>query len=69
MRRSFAPLVFSNVSVPREHATARRILERAVERDPNEADAWAMLAILYDTEFADEFNPRPDPLKRAMAAA
>ena len=42
---------------------------RAVERDPNQADAWAMLAILYDTEFADEFNPRPDPLERAMAAA
>jgi TolB-like protein/tetratricopeptide (TPR) repeat protein len=54
---------------PTEHATARRILERAVERDPNQADAWAMLAILYDTEFADEFNPRPDPLERAMAAA
>jgi serine/threonine protein kinase len=54
---------------PTEHATARRILERAVERDPNQADAWAMLAILYDTEFADEFNPRPDPLERAIAAA
>ncbi|MBV9340717.1 MAG: protein kinase [Acidobacteria bacterium] len=54
---------------PTEHATARRILERAVERDPNQADAWAMLAILYDTEFADEFNPRPEPLERAMAAA
>ena len=54
---------------PTEHATARRILERAIERDPNQADAWAMLAILYDTEFADEFNPRPDPLERAMAAA
>jgi len=54
---------------PIEHATARRILERAVERDPNQADAWAMLAIMYDTEFADEYNPRPNPLERAMAAA
>jgi TolB-like protein/Tfp pilus assembly protein PilF len=54
---------------PTEHATARRILERAVEQDPNQADAWAMLAILYDTEFADEYNPRPNPLERAMAAA
>ena len=54
---------------PTEHATARRILERAVERDPNHADAWAMLAIMYDTEFADEYNPRPNPLERAMAAA
>ena len=54
---------------PGEHETARRILERAVERDPNQADAWAMLALLYDTEFADEFNARPNPLERAMAAA
>jgi TolB-like protein/cytochrome c-type biogenesis protein CcmH/NrfG len=54
---------------PTEHSTARRILERAVERDPNHADAWAMLAIMYDTEFADEYNPRPNPLERAMAAA
>jgi TolB-like protein len=52
-----------------EHATARRILERAVERDPNRADAWAMLAIMYDTEFADEYNPRPNPLERAITAA
>jgi TolB-like protein/Tfp pilus assembly protein PilF len=54
---------------PTEHATARRILERAVEREPNQADAWAMLAIMYDTEFADEFNPRANPLERATAAA
>ena len=54
---------------PTEHATARRILERAVGQDPNQADAWAMLAIMYDTEFADEYNPRPNPLERAMAAA
>lgn len=54
---------------PTEHATARRILERAVERDPNQADAWAMLAIMYDTEFADEYNPRPNPLERAITAA
>ena len=54
---------------PAEHATARRILERAVERDPGLADAWAMLAIMYDTEFADEFNALPHPLERAIAAA
>jgi len=54
---------------PAEHATVRRILERAVEQAPDQADAWAMLAFIYDTEFADEFNARPDPLERAMAAA
>ena len=40
-----------------------------MEQDPRQADAWAMLAIMYDTEFADEYNPRPNPLERAMAAA
>ena len=64
--RSFSFLQRIN---PSEHATARRVLERAVERDANQADAWAMLAIMYDTEFADEYNPRPNPLERAMAAA
>jgi TolB-like protein len=64
--RSFSFLQRIN---PIEHATARRILERAVERDPNQADAWAMLAIMYDTEFADEYNPRPNPLERAITAA
>jgi TolB-like protein/Tfp pilus assembly protein PilF len=54
---------------PAEHATVRRILERAVEQAPDQADAWAMLTIMYDTEFADEFNLRPNPLERAMAAA
>jgi Tfp pilus assembly protein PilF len=28
-----------------------------------------MLAVMYNTEFADEFNPRPNPLDRALAAA
>lgn len=54
---------------PTEHATVRCILERAVREAPDQADAWAMLAVMYDTEFADEFNLRPDPLDRAMAAA
>jgi len=64
--RSFS---FLQRITPIEHATARRILERAVERAPNQADAWAMLAIMYDTEFADEYNLRPNPLERAITAA
>jgi TolB-like protein/Tfp pilus assembly protein PilF len=66
MLRSFS---FIQRISPTEHATARRVLERAVERDPNQADAWAMLAIMYDTEFADEYTPRSNPLERATAAA
>jgi adenylate cyclase len=54
---------------PEEHATVRRILERAVREAPEQADCWAMLATMYCTEFADEFNVQPNPLDRALAAA
>ena len=54
---------------PEEHATVRRILERAVHQAPDQADCWAMLAQMYNVEFADEFNARPNPLDRSFAAA
>src|SRR6266540_2302661 len=54
---------------PEEHATVRRILERAVREAPEQADCWAMLATMYSTEFADGFNVQPNPLDRALAAA
>jgi len=56
-------------SVPEEHAAVRRILEHAVEQAPDLADAWAMLAMMYFIEYADEFNPRLNPLDRGLAAA
>ncbi len=52
-----------------EHAEVRGLLERAVEQAPGHADCWAMLAEVYTAEFTDCFNPRPDPLGRAVAAA
>jgi adenylate cyclase len=54
---------------PEEHATVRRILERAVQEAPDQADCWAMLAQMYNVEFADEFNAQPNPLDRSLAAA
>ena len=54
---------------PEEHAVVRRILERAVREAPDQADCWAMLAQMYNVEFADDFNLLPDPLDRALAAA
>ncbi len=54
---------------PDEHAKVRRILERAVEQSPDQADCWAMLSMLYRGEYAQGFNPQPDPLNRALAAA
>jgi len=51
------------------HADARDLLERAVELDPSNANAFAQLANVYLAEHRFEFNPRPDPVDRAMAMA
>ena len=52
-----------------EHATIRRILEKAVREAPDQADCWAMLALMYIVEYSDGFNALPNPLDRALAAA
>lgn len=54
---------------PEEHAAVRAILERAIKQSPGNADAWAMLAMLYGEEHRFGFNPLPDPLGRALQAA
>jgi tetratricopeptide (TPR) repeat protein len=64
--RSFA--YFQRVNAE-EHAAVRAVLERAVQRAPGYADAWAILAILCREEFNHGFNLLPDPLGRAFAAA
>jgi serine/threonine protein kinase/Tfp pilus assembly protein PilF len=59
---------FERVSAE-EHAATRDNLERAVQQAPGHADCWAMLTILYAEEYIHGFNPKPDPLARALAAA
>ena len=54
---------------PHEHAEVRTALERALEREPNHADAWGCLSWTYVVEYKLGFNPRPDPLDRALSAA
>jgi TolB-like protein len=51
-----------------EHGEVRSALEATVERAPGYADAWAALASLYLDEHQHGFNPRPDPLGRALVA-
>ncbi len=51
-----------------DHLRARDCLEAAVEDDPEYADAWGWLAIIYSHEHALFYNTRPDPHKRALAA-
>jgi serine/threonine protein kinase/tetratricopeptide (TPR) repeat protein len=55
--------------VAQEHAAALAGLERAVQKAPGYADAWAMLSMLYREEYTHHFNVRPDPIGRAHAAA
>ena len=54
---------------PDEHRDLRDVLERTVERITDDADAWALLSLLYQDEYAHGFNPRPAPLDRALDAA
>ena len=51
------------------HAEARDLLETAVEKDPNSADAHALLANVYLAEHRFDANPRPDPIGRALRMA
>jgi len=52
-----------------EHAAVRASLERAVQQAPGNADCWAILSNLYREEYAHGFNPQPDSIGRALAAA
>jgi len=54
---------------PEDHLPTRIALERAVELDPEYADAWAALTIVLLDEDRHSFNPRPNALDRALVAA
>jgi len=54
---------------PEEHAIARDALERAVQVAPTYAYAWAMLSMVNSAEYDLGFNPKPEPLERALQAA
>jgi adenylate cyclase len=55
--------------VAAEHVKVRECLERAVKSDPGYADAWANLSSIYVDEYRFNYNPRPNPLARALDAA
>jgi adenylate cyclase len=54
---------------PAEHLEVRQALERALDLDPEYAPGWACLSIFYLDEYRVGFNPRPEPLDRALKAA
>ena len=59
---------FKNLDVE-EHATAKRVLERAVRSAPNHGDCWAMLSHMYSNDYWHGPDSRPEDLERALAAA
>ena len=60
---------YEQLLTPEAHAITRDCLERAVKLDPKYADAWSKLAFVYADEYAFGYNPRSDPLDRALEAA
>ena len=52
-----------------DHLAARQGLERAVGIAPRNADCWSVLSTVYAHEHAHGFNPAPNSLERALAAA
>jgi TolB-like protein/Flp pilus assembly protein TadD len=52
-----------------EHLVGRTALEHAVKIAPDRADCWAMLSWLYRAEYTHGYNPQPDAMDRALAAA
>ena len=60
---------FMQQSAPAEHAAVRAGLERTLEREPNHAEGWAVLAHLYSFEYSLRMNPLPGSLERARRAA
>ncbi|MGB0505230.1 MAG: winged helix-turn-helix domain-containing tetratricopeptide repeat protein [Pikeienuella sp.] len=51
------------------HADARSLLEKAIQLDPNYAEAHALLANVYLAEHRIDANPLPNSVGRALAMA
>ncbi len=54
---------------PGIYAEGRDCLEAAVVADPKFVDGWYLLKYIYESEYLFGFNPRPQPLERALDAA
>src|SRR5690606_1125406 len=57
---------FEQLPLPEVHAVLRDKLEATVQSDPGNAHLWADLANIYVVEHSLCYNPRPDPLRRAL---
>jgi TolB-like protein/cytochrome c-type biogenesis protein CcmH/NrfG len=62
-------LVYRQRLGPDDHKITLQALERAVQADPNNADAWSALAAMYTEEYKHDYNQLPGSLDRALQAA
>ena len=62
-------LVYRQRLGPDDHKVTLAALQRAVEIDPNNADAWSALAAMYTEEYKHDYNQLPGALDRALRAA
>jgi adenylate cyclase len=60
---------YFQVYTPELHRRVRDCLEQSIARDPNYADAWGRLALVYAHEHSMGLNPQPRSLERALEAA
>ena len=60
---------FSERATPEAFADALSVLELAVRKAPNYADAWAVLAHMCIEDFGQGFNHQAEPLTRGASAA
>ena len=60
---------FTSVLAEDIHAEAKELLEKAIELDPSNADAYALLTNVYLAEHRFDLNPHPEPVERALATA
>ena len=54
---------------PQVHLSTRDCLKRALEKEPDYAEAWAYLSYMYHFEYSLGFNPQPNSLERGLMAA
>jgi len=62
-------LAYDKYLTPAHHLKARESLERAIELDPGFDEAWSHLSWIYTDEHVFGFNPLPNSMERALAAA
>ncbi|MGQ9688201.1 MAG: hypothetical protein ACUVXF_05355, partial [Desulfobaccales bacterium] len=57
------------IMTPETFAETLRVMEQAVQREPESGLAWSLLSFLYGQSYSLHFAPMHSPLEQALAAA